>query len=70
MIQSGTPVTVTAGSMFAEPGTVVRAERPFVVVQVTSTGSKCLVLVDDLRFPAECEERRRAFVAATSSKGA
>ena len=58
MIQAGTPVEVTSGSLCAEPGIVVGAERPFVVVEIPRTGSKCLVLAEDLAFPAEREERR------------
>lgn len=52
MIQAGTPVEVTCGSLFAEPGIVVGAERPFVVVEIPRTGATCLVLADDLAFPA------------------
>ncbi|MBI5486492.1 MAG: hypothetical protein HY905_04090 [Deltaproteobacteria bacterium] len=57
MIQAGTPVEVTCGSFCAEPGIVVGAERPFVVVEVTRTGATCLVLAEDLAFPAEREAR-------------
>ena len=59
MIQSGTPVEVTSGSLSAEPGIVVGAERPFVVVEIPRTGAKCLVLAEDLAFPGERDERRR-----------
>ncbi|MBN1772544.1 MAG: hypothetical protein JXB32_14840 [Deltaproteobacteria bacterium] len=52
MIQAGTPVEVTSGSFRAEPGIVVGAERPFVMVEMSSTGTTCLVLVEDLAFPA------------------
>jgi hypothetical protein len=53
MIQTGTPVEVTCGSLCAEPGIVVGSERPFVVVEVQRTRSTCLVLVEDLTFPVE-----------------
>ncbi len=59
MIQAGTPVEVTCGSLCAEPGIVVGAERPFVVVEIPRTGTTCLVLADDLAFPAERDARRR-----------
>jgi len=59
MIQAGTPVEVTSGSLCAEPGVVVGAERPFVVVEMQRTGTTCLVLAEDLAFPAEREVRRR-----------
>ena len=58
MIQAGTPVEVTSGSFCAEPGIVVGAQRPFVVVEVKRTGATCLVLAEDLAFPAECSARR------------
>jgi hypothetical protein len=51
MIQAGTPVVVTSGSMVAEPGVVVGFERPFVVVEVPRLRARCLVLADDIRFP-------------------
>jgi hypothetical protein len=60
MIQSGTPVEVTCGSFCAEPGTVVGAQRPFVVVGIPRAGVTCLVLAEDLVFPAEREARRVA----------
>jgi hypothetical protein len=59
MIQAGTSVEVTSGSLFAEPGIVVGAQRPFVVVELPRTGTTCLVMADDLAFPAERESRRR-----------
>ena len=57
MIQTGTPVEVTCGSLFAEPGVVVGAERPFVMVEMPRTGATCLVLAEDLAFPAERDAR-------------
>ena len=62
MIQSGTPVEVTCGSFCAEPATVVGAQRPFVVVEVTRTGATCLVLAEDLAFPSDREARRHLSV--------
>jgi hypothetical protein len=59
MFQAGTPVEVTSGSFCAEPGTVVGAQRPFVVVEIPRTGAMCLVLAEDLAFPTERESRRR-----------
>ncbi|MDI7269938.1 MAG: hypothetical protein QME96_18255, partial [Myxococcota bacterium] len=59
MIQAGTPVVVTCGSLCAEPGIAAGAERPFVVVDIPRTGSKCLVPAEDLAFPAERETRHR-----------
>ena len=59
MIQTGTPVRVTSGSMVAEPATVVGSERPFVVVEIRRTGARCIVLPEDLAFPLEREARRR-----------
>ena len=59
MIQAGTPVEVTCGSFCAEPGIVVGAQRPFVVVEMPRTGATCLVLAEDLAFPGEREVRRR-----------
>jgi hypothetical protein len=58
MFQTGTSVEVTSGSFCAEPGTVVGAQRPFVVVEIPRTGAKCLVLAEDLAFPVEREARR------------
>ena len=66
MIQTGTPVEVTCGSFRAEPGVVVGAERPFVVVEMRRTGATCLVLADDLSFPAERRARREALSIARS----
>jgi len=63
MIQTGTPVEVTSGSFCAEPGIVVRAERPFVVVEIPRVGAECLVLAEDLVFPDERETRRAAFAS-------
>jgi len=59
MIQAGTPVEVTSGSLSAEPAIVVGAERPFVVVEIPRTGAKYLVLAEDLAFPGERNQRRR-----------
>jgi len=59
MIQAGTPVEVTCGSLCAEPGIVVGAQRPFVVVEIPRTRSRCLVMAEDLAFPEEREARRR-----------
>ena len=53
MIQTGTPVVVTSGSMVAEPGIVVGTQRPFVVVEIGRTSARCMVLAEDLRFPEE-----------------
>jgi hypothetical protein len=66
MIQTGTPVVVTSGSLCAEPGIVVGAERPFVVVEIPRLGTRCMVLADDLRFVAEHEARREVFDAIGS----
>ena len=58
MIQAGTPVVVTAGSLHAEPGVVVGTERPFVVVEVPRLGTRCMVLAEDLRFVVERRTRQ------------
>jgi hypothetical protein len=62
MIQTGTPVEVTSGSFYAEPGTVVGTQRPFVLVEIPRTGATCLVLAEDLAFPVEREARRHLSV--------
>lgn len=67
MIQTGTLVEVTCGSFAAEPAVVVGAERPFVVVEIPRTGTRCLVLWEDLRFPVEREARRARWASAGSA---
>jgi hypothetical protein len=62
MFQAGTPIEVTSGSFCAEPGTVVGAQRPFVVVEIPRTGATCLVLAEDLALPVEREARRHLSV--------
>jgi len=64
MIQAGTPVVVTSGSLRAEPGVVVGAERPFVVVEVPRLGTRCMVLAEDLEFVVERRARQGVLDAA------
>ena len=64
MIQRGTQVEVRTGRYVGEPGIVVGGSGPFVAVDLERVGVQALVLLEEIAFVDQRNERKRAWDAA------